>query len=140
MILGIAQTSESFKIDMIAMSNFRTRTFRKHLTNGSTVNQQGRGRGNAVPHFTMATFSICNLCGVVPAAHRCARRSNPNPTPTRPDIDATGRRLEAVSNKLNTLPRLNPTWPKNYLLNVQATLTRQWRYQIACHDIPSVRE
>ena len=139
MILGIAQTSESFRIDMIAMSNFRTRTFRKHLTNGLTVNQQGRGRGNAVPHFTMATFSICNRCGVVPAAHRCARRSNPNPTPIRPDIDTTGRRLETVSNKLNTLPRLNPTWASNYWRQVRDNLTRQWREQTACHDIPTMR-
>jgi len=139
MTLGIAQTSESFKIDMIAMSNFRTRTFRKHLTNGSTVNQQGRGRGNAVPYFTMATFSICNRCGLVPAAHRCARRSNPNPTPTRPDIDATGRRLEAVARLIETLTRPDPTWSGNYWRRVKDELSRQWQHETACHDIPSVR-
>ena len=46
MILEIAQTSESFGIDTIAISNFRAKTFLKHLTNGSTVNQQGRDRGD----------------------------------------------------------------------------------------------
>ena len=87
----------------------------------------------------MTKFSICNRCGMVPAAHRCARQLDFDPTPTRPDIDATGRRLESVARLIETLPRPDPTWSGNYWLNVQATLTRQWRELSACHDIPSMR-
>ena len=85
----------------------------------------------------MSSFAICNQCGLVPAAHRCARQLDLDPRPLRPDIDTTGRRLETVSNKLETLP--DPTWSGNYWRGVRNSLARQWRYQIACHDIPSVR-
>jgi len=84
-----------------------------------------------------SSFTICNRCGVVPAAHHCARQLDPDPTPTRPDIDTTGRRLETVSNKLETLP--DPTWASNHWRQVRNNLSRQWRYQIACHDIPYMR-
>jgi hypothetical protein len=98
-----------------------------------------------------SSFTICNRCGLVPAAHRCARQLDSDPTPTRPDIDATGRRLEAVSTKIETLPRpdprifkaflnLDPTWSGNYWRRVQDELSRQWQHETACHDIPYVRQ
>ena len=87
-----------------------------------------------------SSFTICNQCGLVPAAHRCARQLDSDPTPTRPDIDATGRRLETVSKLLETLPRPDPTWSGNYWRRVQDELSRQWQHETACHDIPYVRE
>ena len=88
----------------------------------------------------MSSFATCNICGLVPAAHRCARQFDPDPTPTRPDMDTTGRRLEAVSKLLETLPRPDPTWSGNYWRQVQDELSRQWQHETACHDIPYVRE
>ena len=87
-----------------------------------------------------SSFTICNRCGLVPAAHRCARQLNPDPTPTRPDIDTTGRRLEAVTGLLEKSPRPDPTWSGNYWRRVKDELARQWQHETACHDIPSVKQ
>ena len=90
----------------------------------------------------MTSIAICNQCGLVPATHHCPKHLSPDPTwiptPTRPDLDNTGRRLEAVSSLLETLPRPDPTWADNYWRQVHGSLSRQWHHEIACHVIPSV--
>jgi len=86
----------------------------------------------------MTSIALCINCGLVPAAHSCARNLSPDRTPTPTSVDDTGRRLATVSSLLETLPRPDPTWADNYWRQVHGSLARQWKHETACHVFPCV--